>query len=157
MAKNDDPSIKTVADNRRARFEYEIKDTFEAGIVLSGTEVKSLRSGKSTIGESYAQEKGGELWLINCYIPEYLAGNRFNHDTKRPRKLLMHRREINKLAAAVQREGMTIVPLQLYFNEKGRAKIKLAIAKGRQNHDKREALKQRSWNRDKARLLRDRG
>ncbi|GGE48106.1 SsrA-binding protein [Agaricicola taiwanensis] len=157
MAKRDDPSVKTVAENRRARFEYEIKDTFEAGIMLSGTEVKSLRSGKATIGEAYAQEKGGELWLINAYIPEYLAGNRFNHETKRPRKLLMHRREINKLAAAVQREGMTIVPLLLYFNEKGRAKLKLAVAKGRQTHDKREALKQRSWNRDKARLLRDRG
>lgn len=157
MAKSDDPSIRIIADNRRARFEYDIRDTFEAGIMLTGTEVKSLRAGKSTIGESYAQERGGELWLINAYIPEYLAGNRFNHETKRPRKLLMHKREIAKLAAAVQREGMTVVPLKLYFNEKGKAKVQIAIAKGRQTHDKREALKERSWNRDKARLLRDKG
>ncbi len=157
MAKSDDPSIRIIADNRRARFEYDIRDTFEAGIMLTGTEVKSLRAGKSTIGESYAQERGGELWLINAYIPEYLAGNRFNHETKRPRKLLMHKREIAKLAAAVQREGMTVVPLKLYFNEKGKAKVQIAIAKGRQSHDKREALKERSWNRDKARLLRDKG
>lgn len=157
MASRDNPNIRMVADNRRARFDYEISDTFEAGIALTGTEVKSLRSAKATIAESYAQEKDGELWLINANIPEYLAGNRFNHEPRRPRKLLMHKREIGKLAAAVQREGMTIVPLRLYFNEKGRAKLQLAIARGKKTHDKRETLKERSWNREKARLLRDKG
>ncbi|MFG1411895.1 MAG: SsrA-binding protein SmpB [Pseudomonadota bacterium] len=148
---------KVVADNRRARFDYEIGEVFEAGIMLTGTEVKSLRSGKATIGESYAAAKNGELWLYNAYIPEYLEANRFNHETRRPRKLLMHKRQIGKLAQAVEREGMTIVAMKIYFNEQGRAKVEVAIGKGRKTHDKREAVKERDWGRDKARLLRDRG
>ncbi|MGE0847577.1 MAG: SsrA-binding protein SmpB [Flavobacteriaceae bacterium] len=146
-----------VADNRRARFDYEIKDTVEAGIVLTGTEVKSLREGKATISESYAGERGGELWLYNAYIPEYLQANRFNHETKRPRKLLLHKREIGRLAAAIQRDGMTLVPLKLYFNDRGRAKLELAVARGKKLHDKRETEKKRDWNREKSRLLREKG
>ncbi len=148
---------KVVADNRRARFDYDIGEAFEAGIALSGTEVKSLRNGKATIGESYAAAKGGEMWLYNAFIPEYLQANRFNHETRRPRKLLLHKRQIAKLAHAVEREGMTVVPLKIYFNEQGRAKVEVALAKGRKTHDKREAVKERDWARDKARLMRDRG
>ena len=146
-----------VAENRRARFDYEIGDTVEAGIVLTGTEVKSLRLGKAQIAESYASPERGELWLINAHIPEYLQANRFNHETRRPRKLLMHRREINRLTGAVQREGMTVVPLKIYFNDRGRAKVELALAKGKKIHDKRETAKKRDWGREKARLLRDKG
>ncbi|MGQ4272548.1 SsrA-binding protein SmpB [Terrihabitans sp. B22-R8] len=152
-----DPNRKVVADNRQARFHYAIGDVFEAGIALSGTEVKSLRVGKATLGESYAGEYGGELYLYNAYIPEYLAANRFNHETKRPRKLLLHRRQIEKLVAAVQREGMTVVPLKLYFNDRGRAKVEIALAKGKKLHDKRQTEKARDWGREKARLLRDKG
>ncbi|MDE1567790.1 SsrA-binding protein SmpB [Aquabacter sp. L1I39] len=148
---------KVVADNRRARFDYDIGEVFEAGIALSGTEVKSLRNGKATIGESYAAAKSGEMWLYNAFIPEYLQANRFNHETRRPRKLLLHKRQIAKLANAVEREGMTVVPLKIYFNEQGRAKVEVALAKGRKTHDKREAVKERDWSRDKARLMRDRG
>lgn len=144
-----------VAVNRRARFDYEIGQTFEAGLVLHGTEVKSLRGGKATIGESYASEEGGEIWLVNAYIPEYLAGNRFNHETKRPRKLLLNKREIARMSNAVNREGMTIVPLKLYFNDRGMAKIEVALAKGKKLHDKRETEKARSWNREKSRLLKE--
>jgi SsrA-binding protein len=151
------PAHRTVADNRRARFDFEIGDTLEAGISLTGTEVKSLRVGKATIGESYAGEHGGEIYLYNAYIPEYLAANQFNHETKRPRKLLLHRREVNKLLGAIQREGMTIVPLRLYFNDRGRAKVEIAIARGKKLHDKRETEKARDWNREKARIMRDRG
>ena len=137
-------AIKVVADNRKARFNYEIGEVFEAGIALTGTEVKSLRGGKATIAESYADARGGEIWLINANIPEYLQANRFNHAPKRPRKLLLHQRQINKLAGAVEREGMTIVPLKLYFNEKGRAKIEIALGKrqeaARQARDREEAL-----------------
>ena len=154
MAKAQNPHQKIVADNRKARFNYSIGDTFEAGIALTGTEVKSLRAGKATIGESYAGEHRGEIFLINATIPEYLQANRFNHEPKRPRKLLLHKRQVNKLIGAVQREGMTLVPLKLYFNEKGRAKVELALAKGKQLHDKRETEKKRDWNRDKARLMR---
>lgn len=154
MAKARNPHQKIVADNRKARFNYAIGDTFEAGIALTGTEVKSLRAGKATIGESYAGEHRGEIFLINANIPEYLQANRFNHEPKRPRKLLLHKRQVNKLIGAVQREGMTLVPLKLYFNEKGRAKVELALAKGKQLHDKRETEKKRDWNRDKARLMR---
>ena len=154
--KNDD-GIKVIADNRRARFAYAISDTLEAGIMLVGSEVKSLRGGKSTISESYAQVKDGELFLINAYIPEYNQASRFNHEPKRPRKLLVRKREAGKLAAAIQREGMTLIPLKMYFNAKGRAKLELGIAKGKKLHDKRETEKQRDWARDKARLLRDRG
>ena len=159
MAKptGDISTFKIAADNRKARYSYEIGETFEAGIALTGTEVKSLRGGKATIGESYAGEKNGELWLVNAYIPEYLQANQFNHEAKRPRKLLMHRREVDKLTAAVQREGMTVVPLKIYFNEKGRAKVELALARGKKLHDKRETEKARDWARDKARLRRDKG
>jgi SsrA-binding protein len=146
--------LKVVADNRRARFNYEIGDTFEAGIALTGSEVKSLRAGKVTIAESYADARGGELWLINSNIPEYLQASRFNHAPKRARKLLLQKREINRLVGAVEREGMTIVPLKLYFNEKGRAKIEIALARGKKLHDKRETLKKRSWERERGRLMR---
>jgi SsrA-binding protein len=157
MAAKGERNIKVVADNRRARFNYEIGDTVEAGIMLTGTEVKSLRVGKATIAESYADAKGGEMWLVNANIPEYLQANRFNHAPKRPRKLLLHKRQIAKLANAVDREGMTIVPLKLYFNEKGRAKIELAVARGKKLHDKRETEKKRSWDRERARLMRVKG
>ena len=148
---------KTVAENRKARFEYSIETVYEAGIALSGTEVKSLRFGEGSIAESYAEVGEQGVWLINANIPEFSHGNRFNHEPKRPRKLLLHEREINKLHGAVAREGMTLVPLSIYFNGRGRAKVELALAKGRKTHDKREAIKERDWQRDKARLLRDRG
>lgn len=153
----DKPAPKVAAANRRARFNYEIGQTFEAGIVLAGTEIKSLRAGQSSIADSYASEKGGEMWLYNAYIPEYLQANRFNHETRRPRKLLLHKREIGRLANAVQREGMTVVPLRIYFNDQGRAKVELALARGKKLHDKRETEKKRDWNREKSRLLRDKG
>ena len=145
------------AVNRRARFDYEIGQKFEAGIVLAGTEVKSLRGGKATIGEAYAGEADGEIWLFNAYIPEYLEASRFNHETKRPRKLLLSKREIVKLSNAVNREGMTVVPLKIYFNDRGRAKVEIALAKGKKHYDKRQTEKERSWNRDKARIMKDRG
>ena len=148
---------KVIAENRKARHEYFIEQEFEAGIELKGTEVKALRNGKANIGESYAGPDGAELYLFNAYIPEYLAGNRFNHDTRRPRKLLLHRREINRLIGALQREGYTLVPLRLYFNAQGRAKIALALAKGKKLHDKRATERDRSWNMEKARVLRERG
>ena len=148
---------KTVAENRRARFEYFIEEVFEAGIALSGTEVKSLRSGVGSIAESYAHVQGGEAWLVNANIPEFSHGNRFNHEPKRPRKLLLHEREIEKMIGAVERKGMTLIPLSVYFNGRGRAKVELALAKGKQTHDKRQTIKDRDWQRDKARLLRDRG
>jgi SsrA-binding protein len=151
------PARKIVSENRKARYSYDILDTFETGIVLTGSEVKSLRQGKSNIAESYATAQGGEMYIINAYIPGYAEANRFNHEERRPRKLLLHKREIAKLIIAVQREGMTLVPLKLYFNEKGRAKMELALGKGRKLHDKREAEKTRDWDRQKARVLRDRG
>ena len=157
VADKKDGARKLVADNRKARFNYELIDTFEAGIVLAGTEVKSLRLGKATIGESYAGPSGEELLLFNADIPEYLQGNRFNHERKRPRKLLLHKRQINKLIGAVQRDGLTIVPTKLYFNEQGRAKIELALARGKSLGDKRETEKKRDWQREKGRLLRDKG
>ncbi|GGA50871.1 SsrA-binding protein SmpB [Pelagibacterium lentulum] len=142
-----------VADNRRARFDYEILDTMEAGIVLRGTEVKSLRNGKAQIAESYVSPEDGELWLINANIPEYVQGNRFNHDEKRSRKLLVSRKEMAKLTRGVERAGNTIVPLKLYFNDRGIAKLLIGLAKGRKNYDKRAVLKDRDWSRDKQRLL----
>ncbi|MFL9823277.1 SsrA-binding protein SmpB [Rhodoplanes sp. SY1] len=157
MADNKDreKARKIVADNRRARFNYEIGETFEAGIALLGSEVKSLRQGRATIAESYAEAKGGEIWLVNANIPEYLqAGPFFNHEPKRRRKLLLHKRQIARLAQGIDREGMTIVPLRMYFNERGRAKIELAIARGKKLHDKRETEKKRDWDREKGRLLR---
>ncbi len=150
-------SFKVVADNRKARFNYEIGETFEAGIALTGSEVKSLRAGKATIAESYADARAGEIWLVNANIPEYLQAGRFNHAPKRARKLLLHKRQIGKLAGAVEREGMTIVPLKLYFNDKGRAKIELAIARGKKLHDKRETERKRSWERERGRLMRLKG
>ena len=157
MADKKDGARKLVADNRKARFNYELIDTFEAGIVLAGTEVKSLRLGKATIGESYAGPSGDELLLFNADIPEYLQANRFNHERKRPRKLLLHKRQIAKLIGAVQRDGLTIVPTKLYFNEQGRAKIELALARGKTLGDKRDTEKKRDWQREKGRLLRDKG
>lgn len=157
MAEKNERPIKVVAENRKARFNYAIEDTLEAGIALTGTEVKSIRNGKSTIAESYADPKNGEIWLINANIPEYLQANRFNHEPKRPRKLLLHRKQINKLMGAVERQGMTLVPLKMYFNERGRVKLQLALAKGKQLHDKRDTEKKRDWSREKGRLLRARG
>jgi SsrA-binding protein len=157
MAAKAERRYKLAADNRKARFHYEIGEVFEAGIALTGTEVKSVRAGKATIAESYADARGGEIWLINATIPEYLQAHRFNHAPKRPRKLLLHKSQINKLAGAVEREGMTIVPLKLYFNDRGRAKIEIALARGKKLHDKRETLKKRSWERERGRLLRAKG
>ncbi len=148
---------KVVAENRKARFSYFIDDTFEAGIMLAGSEVKSLRQGKANIADSYAAEQGGEIFLINAYIPEFLQANRFNHETRRPRKLLLHKREASKLIGAVHKEGMTLIPLRIYFNDKGRAKLELALARGKKLHDKRESEKNRDWERQKGRLMRDRG
>ena len=147
---------KIAADNRRARYDFALGERFEAGIMLAGTEVKALRTGKATIGESYASiERSGEVFLINATIPEYLQGNRFNHEPKRPRKLLLHAREIAKIAQGVEREGMTIVPLKIYFNEQGRAKIEIALAKGKKLHDKRDTERKRDWAREKSRLLKN--
>jgi SsrA-binding protein len=157
MAKKKAPENKIVAENRKARHAYFIESTVEAGLLLVGSEVKSLRSGKATIAESYAQAKGGELFLVNAYIPEYTMANRFNHEPRRVRKLLVHKREATRLAAAVQREGMTLIPLRLYFTPRGIAKIELGIARGKKLHDKRETEKARSWARDKARLMRVKG
>ena len=158
MAAKQPDNFKIAADNRKARFHYEIGETFEAGLMLTGTEVKSLRTGKATIAESYVTvDRSGEVFLINANIPEYLQANRFNHEPKRPRKLLLHKRQISRLIGAVERDGMTLIPLKLYFNEQGRAKLQLALAKGKKLHDKRETEKKRDWSREKGRLLRQRG
>lgn len=146
---------RTVAENRKARFSYEVLDTFETGLVLTGTEVKSLREGKANIQDSYASPEGGELWLINAYLPEYFQANRFNHEPRRRRKLLVKKRELARMAQAVERQGMTLVPLKIYFNERGRAKLLLALGRGKKLHDKRETEKQRDWDREKGRLLKD--
>lgn len=151
------PDKKLIAENRRARYDYFIEQSFEAGLSLTGTEVKALREGRANIAESYAATEGDEIVLINAYIPEYGPANRFNHDPRRPRKLLLHRKEINKLLGATRRDGQTLIPLRLYFNDKGRVKLELALAKGKKLHDKREATADRDWKRDKARLLRDKG
>lgn len=153
MARKPDLGRNVVAQNRKARHNYFIEETFEAGLALTGTEVKSLRGGRSSIAESYVTEDGGEAWLVNADIPEYASGNRFNHERKRPRKLLLHRRQINTLIGAIRREGRTVVPLQVYFNERGRAKIEIALVTGKQAHDKRQAIKERDWKRQRARLL----
>ena len=152
-----DAGKQVVADNRRARYDYQIVDVVEAGLQLFGSEVKSLREGKASLGEAYAGQEDGELFLLNSHIPEYLQSGRFNHEPKRRRKLLLHRKEIDRLAQAVQRDGMTLVPLKLFFNDRGIAKLELALAKGKKVHDKREAEKERTWNREKSRLLRERG
>src|SRR5947199_8092181 len=157
MAAKTERALKVVADNRKARFNYAIGETFEAGIVLTGSEVKSMRTGKANIGEAYAGARDGELWLYNSNISEYRQAGRFNHAPKRPRKLLLHRRQIDKLAGGVERDGMTIVPLKMYFNEKGRAKVEVALGRGKKLHDKRETEKKRSWEREKGRLLRMKG
>ncbi|MGF7170093.1 SsrA-binding protein [Sphingobium xanthum] len=149
--------VKTVAENRRARFDYFIEDVYEAGIVLRGTEVKSLRFGDGSITESYAEVKGEEIWLVNSNIPEFSHGNRFNHEPKRPRKLLLKQREISKMHGAVSRDGMTLVPLSVYFNERGKAKVELALAKGKNVRDKRDTMKERDWKREQGRIMRERG
>ncbi len=154
--KKSNPNNRTVAENRKARFAYEVLDTYEAGLALTGTEVKSLRQGQANIQESYASPEGGEIWLINSFIPEYLQANRFNHEPRRRRKLLLKKKEMAKLAQAVEREGMTMVPLKIYFNDRGRAKLLLGLARGKKLHDKRETEKKRDWEREKARLMRDR-
>jgi SsrA-binding protein len=142
-----------VSENRKARFNYEIMETLETGIMLTGTEVKALRTGKANIAESYASIEGGELWLINSYLPEYLQANRFNHEPRRRRKLLVNMRQLGNLAKSIEREGMTLVPLKIYFTEKGHAKLELAVARGKKLHDKRETDKQRDWGREKSRLM----
>lgn len=148
---------KMIAENRKARYNFFIDEVVEAGIMLTGTEVKSLRQGQASIAESYASEEDGELFLINSNIPIYTQGNRFNHEPKRHRKLLLKKRQVNQMLAGVNRKGMTIVPLKLYFNEHGKVKLEIGLAKGKQNHDKRQTDKDRSWNRDKARLMREKG
>ncbi|MDG2321526.1 MAG: SsrA-binding protein SmpB [Rhodospirillaceae bacterium] len=150
-------SSGTVAQNRKARHDYKIDETFEAGLVLTGTEVKSLRLGRGNIQESYAVPEDGALYLINAYIPEYEGAKNFGHEPKRKRKLLLHRREFEKLNSEVARKGMTLIPLSLYFNDRGIAKLKLGLARGKTNIDRRETIKERDWNRQKARVLRDKG
>lgn len=156
MTEHKDLERKIAAENRKARFNYEVITVYEAGIVLTGTEIKSLRGGRANIADSYAASAGTDFVLYNAYIPEYLQANRFNHETRRPRRLLMHRREINKLLGATEREGLTVVPLDIHFDDKGRAKVKLALARGRKLHDKREADKDRDWKREQGRLLKAR-
>ena len=148
---------KLIAENRRARYDYFIENTYEAGLQLTGTEVKSLRNGRANIAESYAAVQGREIMLINANIPEYGPANRFNHEPKRPRKLLLHRKEIDKLIGAVQRDGRTLAPLKLYFNDKGRVKLELALATGKKAHDKRATIAERDWKREQSRLMRDKG
>jgi len=150
-------SGKLIAENRKARFNYEIEDKIEAGLVLTGSEVKSLRAGKANIADSYASDEGGALYLINAHIAEYAQAGRANHEPKRRRKLLLHRRELDRLRGAIQREGMAVVPLRLYFNARGIAKVQLGIAKGKKLHDKRETEKKRDWERQKGRLMREKG
>jgi SsrA-binding protein len=157
MAQKPEPPRKVVAENRRARHDYFIEDDLEAGIVLEGSEVKSLRTGKANIAESYATVEQGELWLINGYIPAYNQAKTFGHDERRRRKLLVSRRELAKLWQGTAREGMTLVPLRLYFNEKGRAKLQLGVAKGKKLADKRATEAKRDWQRQKARVMRERG
>ena len=151
------PSRKLIAENRRARYDYFLDDAVEAGLVLTGTEVKSLRQGRANIAESYAAVEGREIMLINADIPPYGQANRFNHEPRRPRKLLLSRRQIDRMIASVQREGRTIIPVKLYFNDKGLAKLEVALAKGKKVHDKRETEAARDWQRDKARLMREKG
>ena len=149
--------VKVVAENRRARFDYFVEERFEAGIQLQGTEVKSLRSGEGSIAESYATVDGDEVFLINSNIPQYKSGSWMNHEPRRPRRLLMKRREINKLTGAIQRQGLTVVPLSVYFNSSGKAKIELALARGKKDHDKRDTIMERDWKREQGRLLRNNG
>lgn len=157
MAKKPEPNRKLVAENRRARFDYLIEEKLETGIQLLGTEVKALRAGRANIAESYARPERGELWLVNAHIPEYAPASQFNHEPRRPRKLLVKSRELKKLIGAVEREGRTLAPMELYFNDRGIAKLKLALGRGKKAHDKRAATKDREWKRNQARLLRERG
>lgn len=157
MAPKPQSKSKVIAENRRARFDYFLGDNIEAGIQLLGTEIKALRDGRANIAESYASVEGREIVLINADIPPYKQANRFNHEPRRPRKLLLHRKQIDKLMGAVQRDGQTIIPLKLYLNDAGKAKLEIALAKGKKLHDKREASAERDWQRDKARLMRDKG
>ncbi|KJV41669.1 MULTISPECIES: SsrA-binding protein SmpB [Brevundimonas] len=157
MAPKPQSKSKVIAENRRARFDYFLEDNIEAGIQLLGTEIKALRDGRANIAESYASVEGREIVLINADIPPYKQANRFNHEPRRPRKLLLHRKQIDKLMGAVQRDGQTIIPLKLYLNDAGKAKLEIALAKGKKLHDKREASAERDWQRDKARLMRDKG
>jgi len=153
-----DANNKTVAQNRRARFDYFIEETLEAGIVLTGTEVKSLRAGQASVNESYASVQGSEIVLVNAYIPEYNKAHvKLQHDVRRPRKLLLHKNQMNKLIGAVQRKGTTLIPLSIYFNNRGIAKVELGIATGKKQHDKRETIKTRDWQREKSRLMREKG
>lgn len=147
---------RTVAENRRARFDYHLDETYDAGVALVGSEVKSLRDGRASIQDAYAAEQDGEIWLINSHIPEYHGANRFNHEPRRQRKLLLKHREIDNLIGALKRGGVTLVPLTIYFNERGRAKVKIALARGKKLHDKREASKERDWKREQHRLLKSR-
>ena len=149
--------MKLIAENRRARFDYFIDDVVEAGLMLTGTEVKSLRNGRANIAESYAAVEGRDIVLINADIPPYAQANRFNHEPRRPRQLLLHRKQIARLIGAVPREGRTIIPTKLYWNDKGVAKLEIGLAKGKKLHDKRETAAERDWQRDKARLMRDKG
>ncbi|MSP82033.1 MAG: SsrA-binding protein SmpB [Alphaproteobacteria bacterium] len=149
--------VQIVARNRKARYEYSIEDTFEAGIVLVGSEVKSLRQGRANIAEAHATDQGRDIVLLNAHIPEYAGASLFNHEPRRPRRLLLHRRETNKLIGAVRRDGMTLVPLSIYFNERGRAKVELALVKGKKAHDKRATVRTREWEREKGRIMRARG
>lgn len=157
MAKSDTSAYRVAANNRRARHNYEIEDTIEAGMVLTGSEVKSLREGRATIAESYAKAENGEIWLINANIPEYKQAGPFNHEPARPRKLLLKQREIAKLIGATERAGMSLVPLKLYFNNRGIAKLEIGLGKGKKHYDKRETEKKRDWDRQKARLLSQKG
>ena len=150
-------AAQIAAQNRKARHDYFIEDTVEAGIMLVGTEVKALRGGKASIGEAFAGEQGGELYLFNAYIPEYEAANRFNHQPRRPRKLLVHKREMDRLLGQIRREGVTVVPLSFYFNPRGIVKVELGLARGKRKVDKRASEKEKDWKRDKARLMRNRG
>ena len=157
MAKSDIAAHRVAAQNRKARHTYEIEDTLEAGMVLMGSEVKALREGRANIAESYAKAEGDEVWLVNAYIPEYKQAGQFNHEPRRPRKLLLKKREVAKLIGASEREGMTLVPLKVYFNTRGIAKLELGLGKGKKHYDKRETQKKRDWDRQKARLLREKG
>jgi len=148
---------RLIAENRRAKFDYLLEETFEAGISLTGSEVKSLRLGKANIAESYASADGSDITLVNAYIPEYGPANRFNHEPRRPRRLLLHRKQINKLLGAVRRDGRTLIPVKLYWNDKGLAKLELALAKGKTAPDKRQTVADRDWKREQGRLLRDKG
>jgi SsrA-binding protein len=152
-----DAERRIAADNRRARHDYFLDETYEAGLMLHGTEVKSLRTGRGNLADSHAGEKEGEIWLYNAYIPEYLGGNRFNHEPRRPRKLLLHKREIGKLIGVLKRGGVTLIPLSIYFNNRGLAKVEIALARGKKKHDKRASEKERDWKREQGRVMRDRG